>query len=209
MKTSLKVLAAVLAIASAPAMAQFYLGGSVGQADHKMNRSDWAQGGSNSTYKDTATGYKIFGGYQFTPMWGIEGGYIDLRRYEATVTPAVAANAGTATVKVNSWSLFGTGTLPIANGFSAFGKLGISRNTSKMSFTSNGVAFNASDSGSSNKTSFAYGIGASYAINKQVAVRVEYEDFGKAGESNGGFRIAGKTSDSKPTLLSVGLTYSF
>ena len=211
MKTTLSILAIALAALSTQASAQFYLGGSVGQANHDMNRTDWTHNvaGSSSSFKETATGYKLFGGYKFNQTWGIEGGYTDLRDYRATITPAVAANAGNVTVKTDSWNLFGTGTLPLSNNFSLTGKLGVSRNASKMSFSSNGVNFNRSDAGSSNKTSLAYGIGAGYAFNKNISVRVEYEELGKAGDTNSGFTVAGRTSDSKPSLWSVGVQYTF
>ena len=211
MTTTLKVLAVALAALSTQASAQFYLGGSVGQANHDMNRTDWTHNvaGSSSSFKETATGYKLFGGYKFNQTWGIEGGYTDLRDYRATVTPAVAANAGNVTVKTHSWNLFGTGTLPLANNFSLGGKLGISRNTSKMNFSSNGGTFFASDAGSANKTSLAWGVGAGYAFNKNIGVRVEYEDLGRAGDSNSGFTVPTKTSNSKPSLWSVGMQYTF
>lgn len=209
MTKTLKLLAVALAALSTQASAQFYLGGSVGQANHSINRSDWSTAGSASTFKETATGYKLFGGYKFTQNWGIEGGYTGLRDYRATITPAVAANAGNATVKTNSWNVFGTGTLPLPNNFSLTGKLGVSRNASKMSFSSNGVNFLGSDAGSSNKTSLAYGIGAGYAFNKNIGVRIEYEDLGKAGDTNSGFTVAGRTSNSKPSLWSAGLQYTF
>lgn len=71
------------------------------------------------------------------------------------------------------------------------------------------VTFFASDAGSSNKTALAWGVGAGYAFNKNIGVRVEYEDFGRAGDSNNGFTVATKTSNSKPSLWSAGLQYTF
>jgi len=205
-KLLLPLLVACLSF-SVPAWSQAYVGGSVGKSDHNQNRGDWSNGaGFTSSYDDSDTAYKVFGGYKFNPNFAVEGGYTDMGDYSARITGG--GDVGNAKVKTNSLNVFAVGILPMDQ-FSLFAKAGVSRNKSKMDFNSTGVAFNATDSGSKNKTSFAWGIGASYAINKQLSVRVEYEDFGKAGETNSGFTVAGKTSNSKPRLLSAGLQYAF
>lgn len=198
-----------LAALSGHAAAQFYVGGALGRVNHDMDRADWTNARSSTTYDETDNGFKLYGGYKFSPTWAIEGGYASLGDYKATATSRAPVDTGNASVKVRTWTLFAVGTLPIASGFSVMGKAGIAMNNSKMSFSSRGLAYNATDSGSANKTSFAWGVGASYAITPKLSARVEYENFGKAGDSNNGFTTAGKTSDSKPTMWSIGLNYAF
>ena len=190
-----------------PALAQWYSGAGAGRVDHKQSRSNWTPTGGSATFEDTDTGFKLFGGYKFHENFGVEGGYDYLGQY--TATPVSGASVGKAIIKSNSWNLFGVGTLPLPNDFSVFAKLGLSSNYSKMNFSSTGTAFNATDAGTNRRTSFAFGVGAGYNILKNLTVRVEYEDFGKAGESNNNFTLATKTSDSKPKLISIGLVHSY
>ena len=207
MQTKFKLAIAVVAMMATPAMAQYYGGISLGKSNHKQNQADWSQAGSTSTFSDKDTGYKIFGGYSFNQNFAVEGGYTDLGKYTANITNG--ASAGQASVKTNSWNLFGVGTLPLGNDFSVFAKLGMTSNYSKMSFASTGGAYLAADSGTKRKSSVAWGLGGSYAFNKNISARLEYEDFGNAGEDNGSFTLPGRTSNSKPKLISLGLVYAF
>lgn len=207
MKTHFKLAVALLALSASPAMAQLYSGAAAGRVDHKQNRADWAQAAASSTYEDTNAGYKVFVGYKFNDYLGVEGGYNYLGKRSATI--ARGASTGKANVKTDAWDVFGVGTLPLPNNFSVFAKLGVSSNYSKMDFSSSGGAFLASDSGTNRKTSLAWGLGAGYGLTKNLTVRLEYEAFGNAGETNNGFTIATKTSDSKPKLISIGLVHAF
>mgnify|MGYP003349849177 FL=1 len=207
MNKKIKWAIVLTAMVATPSFAQLYSGASVGRVDHKQSRSNWTPAAGSATFEDTDTGFKLFGGYKFTENFGVEGGYDYLGQY--TATPVSGASVGKAVIKSNSWNLFGVGTLPLPKDFSLFAKLGVSSNYSKMNFSSNGGAFNANDAGTNRRTSFAFGVGAGYNIMKNLTVRVEYEDFGKAGESNNNFTVATKTSDSKPKLISIGLVHSY
>jgi OOP family OmpA-OmpF porin len=207
MNKAIKTAVVLIAMIATPSFAQLYSGASAGRVDHKQSRSNWTPAGGSAAFEDTDAGFKLFGGYKFTENFGVEGGYDYLGQY--TATPVSGASIGKAVIKTNSWNLFGVGTLPLPKDFSVFAKLGVSSNYSKMNFSSNGGLFNANDAGTNRKTSFAFGIGAGYNVMKNLTVRVEYEDFGKAGESNNNFTLATKTSDSKPKLLSIGLVHSY
>ena len=207
MNKAIKTVVVLIAMIATPSFAQLYSGASAGRVDHKQSRSNWTPAGGSAAFEDTDAGFKLFGGYKFTENFGVEGGYDYLGQY--TATPVSGASIGKAVIKTNSWNLFGVGTLPLPKDFSVFAKLGVSSNYSKMNFSSNGGLFNANDAGTNRKTSFAFGVGAGYNVMKNLTVRVEYEDFGKAGESNNNFTLATKTSDSKPKLLSIGLVHSY
>jgi len=207
MKKFSKLAVVLMAVLATPAFAQLYSGAAAGRVDHKQSRSNWTPAAGSAAFEDTDAGFKLFGGYKLTENFGVEGGYDYLGQY--TATPVSGASVGKAIIKTNSWNLFGVGTLPLPKDFSVFAKLGASSNYSKMNFSSNGGAFNANDAGTNRKTSFAFGVGAGYNILKNLTVRVEYEDFGKAGESNNNFTLATKTSDSKPKLISIGLVHSY
>lgn len=207
MKTYIKLAVTLIALVSTPVFGQFYLGGSVGRVDHNQNRTDWQPVGGAASHEDVDTAFKIFGGFQFNNYFSVEGGYNYLGDY--TASPTSGASVGKATVKVDSWSLFGVGTMPFTNGFSLFAKLGVASNYSKMDFSSNGGAFLVADTATARQTTFAWGVGGAYAFNKNVSMRLEYENLGNAGESNNGFTAPGKTSDSKPKMISAGVVYKF
>ena len=128
-----------------PAWADAYLGVGAGSADTNSHESAW----------------KVYGGLQFTPSWGIELGYTDLGKYRGA--------------NIDTWSLAGTGTLALSQDWSLLGKLGAASNRAK--FASAG-----------NHTDLLVGVGVAYAINKNLGVRLEYEDFGKLTDNGDGSR---------------------
>ncbi|TXC66316.1 porin family protein [Piscinibacter aquaticus] len=70
--------------------------------------------GGLSTDK-SATGGKIYGGYSFTPNFGLEAGYATFGKYKSA--------AGS--VKADGFFADAVGTLPLGNGFSALGRVGV------------------------------------------------------------------------------------
>lgn len=137
------------AFVAGPAAAQMYLGAGVGDAktdDHNMS-------------------WKLYGGYQFNPTWGLELGYTDLHQYRGA--------------DIESWSLSGTGTMPINERWSLLGKVGATKNRPK--------AF-----GAGNHTDLLLGVGVEYVLTKNVGVRLEYEDFGKLSKNAPGGDTTGK-----------------
>ncbi len=170
------------------AFAQGYIGFGLG--------SSQSRGGNSSVGAVTVTGAesskgsaKIYGGFQFTPNWGVEAQYSDLGNRNYTINNAGVVTNGS--VRSSQYSLAGTGTLPLAQGFALIGKLGVSANRANFN-------------GSNNKTSLMAGVGASYSITPRLAVRLEYEDFGKFSDSNG----AGGGSV-RATNTSLNLQYAF
>lgn len=147
------------ALMATPALAQGYLGVGIGEANTNTNENSW----------------KLFGGYQFTPMWGVELGYTDLGSYRGS--------------DIESWYLAATGTLPLSDRWSLIGKLGGASNRSKFQ-------------NASNHSDLLAGVGVAYAINKNLDVRLEYEDHGKLSEG-----IAG--GDSSGNNLSLSLKFGF
>jgi OOP family OmpA-OmpF porin len=159
MKTLLAAAALGTILAAGQASAQAYVGAGLGAA-----RTD-----------STETSAKLYGGFQVTPNWGAELAYTDLGRYRG-------ANIG-------SWSLAGTGTMPLGSGWSLMGKLGAASNRPKFG-------------GSSNHSDVFVGLGVGYAISKNLGVRLEYEDFGKLSNTN-------NAGNSRGNNLGLSLQYGF
>jgi len=124
--------------------------------------------------RDTA--YKLFAGYDFQKNWGVEGGYADLGK------PRYPQGEG----KESAWFLAGRGILPVSNQFNVFGKLGATRNKLDLN-------------GDKSRTDLLAGVGAEYNFNKQVGLRLEYEDFGKFGDDS--------TGKPRANMWSLGLTF--
>lgn len=188
MKKILVVAALASTFMASSAFAQGYIGFGLG--------SSQSRGGNSTAGAVTVTGAesnkgstKIYGGFQFTPNWGLEAQYSDLGNRDYTINNAGVVTTGS--VRSSQYSLAGTGTLPLSQNFALIGKLG---------FSANRANFN----GSNNKTSLMAGVGASYSFTPRLAVRLEYEDFGKFSDTNG----AGGGSI-RATNTSLNLQYAF
>lgn len=177
---------AAAALTAAPVFAQGYVG--VGFGSSKISGFDVAGVSGGNTSKGLV---KIYGGYQFTPNWGLEAQYSDLGKRDLTQNGALAASFSS-----SQFSIAGTGTLPLSSGFSLLGKLGASGN--RVSGSAN--------LGSANSTGLLIGIGAAYNITPALSVRLEYEDFGTMAKlTNAG--VAGNTI--RANGYSLSLKYGF
>lgn len=191
---NLKKTLAVLSVAgslvvAAPlqaADAGFFVGASVGQTSLDLNGSDI--GLTSANIDDSATGYKVFLGYDFNKNWGVELGYADLGKYDFRGTASNVTVTGDA--DVTAYYLAAVGTYPINNDFAVFGKLGVQVQDISASATSGAVRASASG----NETNVLYGLGLKYNFTKQFSVRAEWERF---------------ESDSAIDLFSIGVAFKF
>ena len=190
MKKILSSCVIAAAFVALPASAQWYVG--VGVGSSKLSGAN----GTDSTATTYSGGdaskssFKVYGGYQLTPTWGVEAQYTDLGSRNITATQGGIV-VGSGNLKASQYSLAAVGTLPLASNFAVIGKLGVSRNT-------------LSGLISQQKSDLLVGVGVSYAINSKLAVRLEYEDFGKL-SSNGG----ANGGSIRANNLSLNLQYAF
>jgi OOP family OmpA-OmpF porin len=163
------------------AYAQFYAGVGVGQGHASsvpsVNTTVLGHSFTGEGDDDTDSAYKLYGGYQFTPNWGLEIGYNDLGN-SYSVKGAVDGSPYTASYKMHNWYVAGTGTLPLGSGFSLLGKVGAVRNTADLGqVCAGGTCVGAS--GSDKHTDVLLGVGAQYNFMSNWAARLEYENYGK------------------------------
>ena len=182
----------ILGATASSAMADSFYGAlDFGQAKGKDACTDLAVVGVVGC-KDSASAYRIAGGYKFTPMWGAEISY---------------GNYGNASLgsfsgfplgdwEASGFQVSGIGTFPLGAGFDLIGKVGIAQ--TKLELT--GSSFWTDTSATSTK--LAVGIGAQYNVSQSVAIRAQYEDLGKVGDVN-------TTGESKVTLLTAGVVFRF
>ncbi len=181
------IFVAMIAALAAPLAAQAegaYIGGNVGRAEQKVNVEGYS-------FKESTTAYKLYGGYNYTQDFGVEIGFADLREAEKSGNGARIAS------EPKSIYLAATGTLPLNEQFALFGKVGVA--TTHVKVTGSAPGFSAS--GSDNRTSPYIGVGASFALNKNVSFVAEYENFGKIAKDGG--------SHIKADFVSAGVRYAF
>jgi OmpA-OmpF porin, OOP family len=180
-KSALAVIAFVAALASAPAAAQIgmssaYVGGSLGQSDAK----DACEGVPGCDEKDTA--WKIFGGFQLTPMFAVELGYTDLGEVSA---PGVSAEA-------TAWDLSVLASFPIGESFSLYGRLGGYRAETEGRVG----ALTVDDS----NTGLTFGVGAAFALSRNLGLRAEWQRYADVGDDD---------AESDVDVLSIGVMWRF
>jgi OOP family OmpA-OmpF porin len=193
MRAKTIIAAAVLAlsglVAASQASAQgFYVGGSVGRSDADDGNAvpDLITSG---TVDGTDTGFKIFGGYQFSQYFGLELAWVDLGKATYSGTFAGFPVTG-GSIKTQGFNFSAVGTYPFGSGFAVFGKVGAFAWESKQNDVTAGIPFSNKENGGD----VSFGIGASYDITKNIGIRAEWERFKAVGDID---------------LLSVGLVYKF
>lgn len=161
MKTRLATIgvAACSLLGMGSAFAQGYVGASAGKAYWSVDCAGLATCDKNDT------SYKLFGGYNFSPNFAVEGGYTDLGKIKGS------GGGVSGEVKASGFELAAVGKAPVADRFELFGKLGLAVMEAKAS----GSGFGISASDSTTSTQLMGGVGAAYKFDKQLALRAEYE----------------------------------
>lgn len=188
---SKKILAAA-ALAACSAFAQAapvgpYIGGAFG---FTMLNVDCSAG---VTCDDSDVGYKLYGGYNFTPMFGVEVDYID---FGAATWDS--AYFGTKYLELSS-SLFGVAGVvnwDFGKQWAGAAKLGLGQ----VTVDSSGLLAN----GSQSNTKIYGGFDVSYAINPKFKLRAGW-DFSVVDYTYPG----GASEDGGVHLFSVGASYNF
>ena len=177
MKTIANALVCAALLGAAAAHAEgLSIGGSLGSSRYKGDDI----GGLGTDRSDT--GGKIYGGYQFTPNFSLEGGWVGLGKYSAS---------GSELKLNNGVFLDAVGTFPVAQDFSLLGRVGVYNG--KADRTVNGV--NDSERG----TDVKYGAGVQYDLSKNTAIRGEWERY----------RVKALDIKDNTDLFPVGVNYRF
>src|SRR5258706_4441928 len=187
MKKIILAIAATASLSAGSAFAEGYIGGAVGQSHFNADCS------GTTSCKNNDTGYKLFGGYKFSPNLGAELTYFDYGKATASLQSGSTLITG---------QLRGTG-LRLAVAFmgdfapqwSGVARLGIASNRAKVTAT----AGTLTGSDSETKAAAYAGLGVGYAISKELKVDAAL-DFSK-------LKFSGETFNVR--LLSVGVTYAF
>jgi len=183
----------------------FYGGGSVGLSHYedeedKISAALGTAGLTGTVDTDSNDlGWKLFGGYRFTPYFGAEVEYIDLGEESADIAiTAPIIGSINAAAEVSGVSLTGTAGYPIVPQGYVFGKLGgfIWDSNTRGGATLGGVpiGLGVDDNG----VDLTFGLGATYELLEHVKVRAEWERFQSLGND-----------ETDIDLFSGGIQYDF
>ena len=190
------ILASVLGALALPVMADnFYVFGDVGQGKTEIDGSD------NYTFSKTATTYSLGAGYNVNRFFAVELAYRDLG--ETKDRGDAVDDFGDSFNFVDKYDVTAlqasvVGKLPISDEFNLYGRVGVAKlNVDYKSAAYYSDGNNPAPSKDSySKTKALAGVGASYDITPQFAIRAEYNQYAK-------------WDDTKLSSLTVGATYSF
>lgn len=189
MKNSLigAAIAAATLLGATAAQAQPYVGVSAGQSDYKVD----CTGASSCDNQDA--GYKLFGGWMFTPNFGVEGALFDLGKARGATDLPIFGPLDVQT-RARGISLVGVAALPVDD-FALFAKAGVAYTRAELKASG---AFGGTETESTFNP--VYGVGASYAFTRNIGARIEWERFR--------IEYPGSQKDDAD-LISAGITYRF
>ncbi len=180
---SIGVVASALFASSAQAEG-WYVGADVGRS----STGTVAPGIAMTKSKSTVGG--AFLGYQFTQNWGVEGFYTGVGKFSGTQT------VGSSSGKGDAYGLDVVGTLPLADAFSLYGKLGYASTKTSASSVPIGLS-------GANRNAATYGLGAEYDFTPQVGLRLGWDRYGAA-VSNVGIK-----NNFNANVWSLGVLFKF
>jgi len=163
---------------SGSAYAGAYIGAGAG-------RSDVDADAGISSFSDTDTGWKIFGGYAFNKYFAVEGAWVDLGDFSDTVPDPLFSIPTKTSLGLDGFAVSGVGSYPVNEAFTVFGKLGIWSWESDVSISA--LGFSEDENG----TDVMFGAGASYNFTKAISVRAEWERFTADSDDADLFSISG------------------
>lgn len=134
---------------------------------------------------------KLYGGYQLNDTWGLEAGMVRLGRAHDDRT---ATDGSTVKHSGDAHTLYlaGTGRYALGAGFSLTGKAGVS-----FGHVDGQDSADSANTLGGDRASLLLGIGAQYQVNRNMALTLDFDDYGKVSDKV------------KASAVSVGLRYNF
>ncbi len=173
-----------------------YIGASIGQSKFKDACIGLPAAGFVGSCDQKDTAWKVFGGYQFNRHIGVELGYTDLG--EANAAGTIRGVPVTANAEAKAIEIVAVGTLPINDRFSVYAKAGMYRWDIDARAVVGGVPTGIGDKGND----FTYGFGLNFHINRNVAIRAEWQRYNEVGEDT-------TTGRSDVNVMSAGVVFKF
>jgi len=169
-----------------------YVGASIGQAYYK-HTCDGAPAGITCNNDDTA--FRVFGGYQFKPSFGMELGFHVLGNIAAQGGGPAAVKQ---TADIRAVDFLYVGSWPMSNRLALITKLGFYFGKLQVDANPAGIS-RGWESRSTND--ITYGLGVGYELTDHADFRLEWQHFGHFG--------TGSAPDLDIHLISLGAVYRF
>ena len=115
---------------------------------------------------------KLYGGYQFTERFGVEGGYI--RTGHVRVTDSIDGIDISRSAKTRAAYVAATGRLPLSRAFSLTGKLGVAYGD-----VNDGDVAPIPNTVYGNTTSILAGVGVRCQVSERMSLSLDYDHIGK------------------------------
>jgi OmpA-OmpF porin, OOP family len=154
----------------APALSQWYVGLGAGHMKTSDECPTGAAPGANCEDKDTA--WKLFGGHQFNPYLGYELAIADMGERSASL-----AGIGVANARFRFFEFTLTGTLPLGQRLSAYGKAGVFMWDIDYDLPPGFIG-----SADSNGNDYTFAVGMKYQFTRSFAMRVEWQRYNDVGD---------------------------
>lgn len=173
----------LLAPAFAQETGQYYGGASVGKSRAKLDESGMAAYNAGPAISvtgvavdDSATGYKVFGGYRMNPYLAIEAGLFSLGTFgfDASTLPLGSVHGES---KYRGLNLDLVGTMPVTDKLSALLRAGVQRSWTRNSFSGTGAVIVPDSSPRTRGVNYKVGAGLQYAMSPNVTLRAEVERY--------------------------------
>lgn len=186
-KLHLICLASLAALSSSALYAQnsgqYYGGLSAGQSESKLDndRINAAIVGDGFTTTSLVknrheTAYKVFGGYQFNPYFGLEGGYFNLGKFgfDSQTLPLGTLNGR---FRVDGINLDLVGNMPVNDQLSLMARVGVINARTRDNFTSTGAVVVSNANPEITKRDYKAGLGFAYKLSQSMSLRGEVERY--------------------------------
>ncbi len=144
-------------------------------------------------------GYKVFGGYHFSPNFALEASYFDLGKYGFAVSTTPAGTL-TGESRVRGLGLDAVLMAPLTNKLRVSAKVGLNYAQVQDNFVASGAVTAANPNPSQTELNPKIGFGMEYALTEALSVRAEIERY-RISDAVGG---RGDVDH-----LTVGLVYSW
>jgi len=194
-KIHLICLASLAALSTSTLFAQnaghYYGGLSAGRSESQFDNERISQSmlglGVTSTGMSTDQhdpAYKVFGGYQFNPYFGLEAGYFNLGKFgfETQTTPAGSLIGQ---FKVDGINIDMVGTLPVNDQLSLLARMGVINGRARDYFSATGAVLMTSTNPEISKRDYKTGLGFAYKFSQSMSLRGEIERY-KINDAVGG-----------------------
>ncbi|CAN5879768.1 hypothetical protein BH11PSE8_BH11PSE8_27810 [soil metagenome] len=203
-----KCAALALCLATGAASAEgLYVVGEVTRSSDSLNRDHFDRSitsagaaGLSSSAREGSNQWRLQGGYRFGENWAVEAGYMDLGK--AKYSAAYTGGTANGSLEAAGFDAAGLYLLPLASGFTLFGKAGIV--IAKVKSNLAGVPGEGAGSIDASSTSVKplLGLGFTYALTEHIDLRSEFDHVGRIGSSN-------RTGTMNASMFSVGAVYHF